>query len=138
MVGEEIVMINEAENIDKCAKVAKGAAILGLLAMLKEAEVIKITNIADDLTSRVAAELVENTVVIKAFEPQAGPPNRGDPLCSTGLHSIPEQAGIRFCQLIRIGRLLDVYKFTPSSDRSIGSSTTAYRYCTVCLYYTAC
>jgi hypothetical protein len=138
MVGEEIVMINEAENIDKGAKIAKCAAILGLLAMLKEAEVIKIANIADVLTSQAAAELIENAVVIKAFEPQAGTPDRGDPLCSAGLHSIPGQAGIRFCQLIRIGRLLDVYKFTPASDRSIGSSTTAYRYYTACQYQTAC
>jgi hypothetical protein len=136
MVGEEIVMINEAENIDKGAKIAKCAAILGLLAMLKEAEVIKIANIADVLTSRAAAELIENAVVIKAFEPQAGTSDRGGPLCSAGFHSIPGLVDSRNHHLSRSRRTLDVHNFTPASGSSIVSSTPACRCNTACRSYT--
>jgi hypothetical protein len=68
MVGEKMVMINEAEYIDKGAKIAKCAAILGMLAMHQEVEVIKITYIADVLTSQAVAELIEDAVVIEDFD----------------------------------------------------------------------
>jgi hypothetical protein len=130
MADEEIVMINETEYTDKGAWIAECVVILGMHAMLREAEVIKIANIADVLTS--LAELIEDAVVIEAFEPLAGIPDWGDSLFSPGLRSIPELADSHSHHLTRTWHPLDANQFTPASGRSIGSSATACRDNTTC------
>jgi hypothetical protein len=115
MVGEEKKVINKAEYTDKGAKIANCAVILGMLAMLQEAEVINIANIADVLTSQAAAELIEDAMVIEAVGALAGTPDRGDLLCFAGLHSIPGLADSHNHHLTRTWRGLDDNIFAPAT-----------------------
>lgn len=88
MDGVEIVRKRKPEYFNVSAEDAQCAEVRGQLAMLQEADVFKITNIAEVVTLLVAAEF-EYAVTVEAFEPLTATFNWNSHLCSAGVHTLP-------------------------------------------------
>ena len=86
MVDIEIVRKRKPEYFNVSTETAQCAEVWGQLAMLQEADVFKITNIAEVVTLLVAAEF-EYAVTVEAFEPLTAPLNWNSHLCSDGVHT---------------------------------------------------